>query len=53
MTTTNMPTPGGVCGEIPVLVEPVIRALSVPTGFQAVKEGSAEVSRKFHSFAVS
>jgi hypothetical protein len=38
MTTTNMPTPGGVCREIPVLIEPVIRALSVPMGFRTVKE---------------
>ncbi len=37
MTTTNMPAPEGVCGEIPVLVERVIRAFSVPMPFRTVK----------------
>jgi hypothetical protein len=53
MTTTNMPTPGGVCREIPLLVGPVIRPLSVPTGFPTVKDRSARPDRKVPSFAAS
>ena len=43
-TMTNMPTPEGVCEEIRVFVEPVIRAFSVPTASRAVKD--REVRRR-------
>ena len=40
MATTNMPTPSGVCREIPVLIEPVISPFSVPVRFPAVKDAA-------------